>query len=236
MMELQLLGRGSAFYPALGNTAAYVREGQRLLLLDCGETVFGELLRRGLLTKGTQITALISHTHSDHCGSLGTLAQYCYYMLGCPLRVAVPSCNPAYARQLAGLVRTYGMLEDQTAQVTDRDVTGFEAFRSVRYVPTIHAPEMPAFSFVFETTDDGLFYSADTCDAAPLKAFIASHPGFEAAYVDTAESDFPGCVHLSVRQLCEAVPPALRSRVHMMHVNSERCVELGREAGFVWDV
>ena len=36
---LRFLGRGAAFNPALGNTSAYVREGERLLLLDCGESV-----------------------------------------------------------------------------------------------------------------------------------------------------------------------------------------------------
>lgn len=36
-MELHFLGRGAAFYVEAGNTSAYLREGSRLLLLDCGE-------------------------------------------------------------------------------------------------------------------------------------------------------------------------------------------------------
>ena len=42
-MELHFLGRGAAFYVEAGNTSAYLREGSRLLLLDCGESVFADL-------------------------------------------------------------------------------------------------------------------------------------------------------------------------------------------------
>ena len=89
-MELHFLGRGAAFYVEAGNTSAYLREGSRLLLLDCGESVFADLLRRGVLSGVTDITVALSHLHSDHCGSLGSLCHYCFYMLHIIPKLVLP--------------------------------------------------------------------------------------------------------------------------------------------------
>ena len=37
---LKFIGTGSAFNQDLGNTSAYIKDGETLLLIDCGETVF----------------------------------------------------------------------------------------------------------------------------------------------------------------------------------------------------
>ena len=58
-MELHFLGRGAAFYVEAGNTSAYLREGSRLLLLDCGESVFADLLRRDVLSGVTDIAVAL---------------------------------------------------------------------------------------------------------------------------------------------------------------------------------
>ena len=42
-MKLNFLGRGAAFNPKEGNTAAFIKEGDRLLLIDCGESVFRQI-------------------------------------------------------------------------------------------------------------------------------------------------------------------------------------------------
>ena len=230
-MKLTFLGRGSAFHPSLGNTAAYYMEGTRLLLLDCGETVFQQLMGRGLLAGVTEVDLLLSHTHSDHCGSLGTLGQYCRYALQIPLRIIVPE-DEAYVRKLRQLAALFGLDEQTCLWLPDSTDPGFTAFSRVRYVPTVHAPGMQSFSFVFETPGGGVFYSGDTSDTGPLLRFMAEHPDFEAAYMDAADADFPGCVHLSVGQLAACVPAHLRSRVRLMHFNSDRCAALGSEMGF----
>ena len=36
---LEFIGCGSAFNPQLGNTSAYIEDGKRFVLLDCGESV-----------------------------------------------------------------------------------------------------------------------------------------------------------------------------------------------------
>ena len=79
-MDLQFLGRGAAFNPKEGNNSAYVIENNQLFLIDCGESIFERIMENGLLDKIDGINVMITHTHSDHVGSLGTLTMYSYYI------------------------------------------------------------------------------------------------------------------------------------------------------------
>ena len=122
-MELHFLGRGAAFYVEAGNTSAYLREGSRLLLLDCGESVFADLLRRGVLSGVTDITVALSHLHSDHCGSLGSLCHYCFYMLHIVPKLVLPE-DAAYRADVVTLLRLFGVQENAFAFVEDGGALG----------------------------------------------------------------------------------------------------------------
>ena len=45
---LEFIGCGSAFNPQLGNTSAYIEDGKRFVLLDCGESVYARLFELGI--------------------------------------------------------------------------------------------------------------------------------------------------------------------------------------------
>lgn len=68
---LKFIGIGSAFNTDLGNTSAYIKKEDRMLLIDCGGTVFHELQKQKLLEGVNQIYMIITHTHPDHVGSVG---------------------------------------------------------------------------------------------------------------------------------------------------------------------
>ena len=229
-MELRFLGRGAAFNAEQNNTAACIREGGHLLLLDCGETVFRELKVRGLLEGVREVTVALSHLHSDHCGSLGTLGHYCRYALDAKLRFVVPDCE-TFTQDLRTMLRIFGVPGEGYAFLSPGPL-GFEAFERLDLVPTRHAGDMPCFSFVLETAAGGVFYSGDTCTEAPFLDFLRTHPSFERAYIDVTGAQSAGGVHLPLRRLAEVTPPALRSRVYLMHVNNDACIEQGKRLGF----
>ena len=78
---LRFIGTGSAFHTRLGNNSAYIKEKDRLLLIDCGGMVFHRLKESGLLEGITELYILITHPHPDQVGSLGDLLFYAYYKL-----------------------------------------------------------------------------------------------------------------------------------------------------------
>ena len=89
-MEINFLGRGSAFNPKEGNNAGYFIQNNELFLIDVGEDVFAKLIEFNILENIKKINVMITHTHSDHIGSLGSLVAYSYYVLNEPVNIILP--------------------------------------------------------------------------------------------------------------------------------------------------
>ena len=85
---LQFFGRGSAF--ADQHNAAFFREQGDLILLDCPGTAF-QKVKRFDWSNVFNVYVLITHTHGDHIGGLGTLLQYLFFTQHKRLTVVAPS-------------------------------------------------------------------------------------------------------------------------------------------------
>lgn len=229
---LRFLGRGAAFNPALGNTSAYVREGDRLLLLDCGESVFERLVARGVLDGVREAYFAVSHLHSDHCGSLGTTVLYCRERLGAKVFMLLPPGEEAYAASVRQLLSLFGVAEDDYEVMDPARMPAFQAFSSLRYARTVHSPGMTCFSFVLETPQGGVFYSADSHTTDALEAFLRTHDQVAMIYMETTDQDIPGGVHLPLSRLQAVLTPELAARTRLMHLGSSRCIDMAKEAGF----
>lgn len=218
MIGFRFLGRGAAFNAGEGNTAVCIRHDNELLLLDCGETVFQALTVRGLLHGVTCVTVAVSHFHSDHCGSLGSLSHFCHYALGIRIRLLVPE-DPEYIGQLAALLAIFGCEQDCYEYVPCSAWQGMGPVKGLSFIPTEHARAMHCYSFVLQTDEGDVFYSADTCSTVALEKFIGSTAKIAAIYMDTTDADYPVNVHLPLTRLAQVLPPELRSRTWLMHLN-----------------
>ena len=77
--QITFLGKDSGF--GKQNTSAYAIVNNRLLLIDCGQTVMTQLQDKNLLTGISGIDVIITHMHGDHVGSLSQLALFSYFVL-----------------------------------------------------------------------------------------------------------------------------------------------------------
>ena len=231
MMDLQFLGRGAAFNPEEGNTSAYVREGERLFLLDCGESVFTELIRKRILDGIREVWIAVSHFHSDHCASLGSMTLYCAEKLNMKAHILLPSGDERYEGEMRQLLKIFGVSEDLVQFEEESAMTGFDSFSSIHFCPTRHAPGMVCYSFSFETRNGGVFYTADTATDDGIKAFLKKHPDFEHVYSEAIDAESHP-VHLPLATLAKLFPEDLRSKVTVMHLNGPRCEEHALALGF----
>lgn len=68
---LKFFGRGSAF--ADEHNSAFFIYGNDLILIDCPATSFQKVKKMEKLSKFDNIFILVTHTHGDHSGGVGTM-------------------------------------------------------------------------------------------------------------------------------------------------------------------
>lgn len=218
-MQLLFLGTGAAFNPALGNNSAFFQRGKDLYLIDCGETTFAALLRLRLLRECQgAVTVILTHTHADHCGSLGTLALYCAEKLKRPLTLVYPG---EQARTLLSLM---GVRADQYTLVTSLTTPPL----TVTPMQTRHVAAIPAYAYLIDDGVETIYYSGDTGELPSVVLDGLRQGRIARAYQDVgpynaAPPENPP--HLPLSTLCALVEPALRSKFVLMHFSGDYLAE-----------
>ncbi|MDR0897603.1 MAG: MBL fold metallo-hydrolase [Oscillospiraceae bacterium] len=214
-MALKFLGVGGAFNPEMGNNSAYFIRDKHLYLLDCGELVFGELMRRGLLDDITGLTVLLTHLHADHCGSLGTLFSYVMIKLGIkPTLVHPGNGAPALLALMGVAAPRYRLL----SALTDGSITAAPT-------PVRHSAGMTAYAYTITMDGQTLYYSGDAGDPPSPEILNGLRSGSIAhAYLDVCDfggNPPPNPGHLPLSVLAAIAEPALRARITCMHLNRD---------------
>lgn len=231
-MELQFLGRGAAFNAKEGNNSAYFIENNQLFLLDCGESIFERLVKNGLLEGIDAINLMITHTHSDHIGSLGTLTMYSYYTLGKPLNIVMKR-EAKHLPNIEKVLNSFGCIPTMYSYVDEEQYDNkFVSFQSIRYMETSHCNELSCYGLLFTTPNGLIYYSGDTREIETVKSLITSGQNIDKLYIDTTTANFPDNVHLYIGILQEQIPEEFKSKVYCMHVNNDQCIEEAKNAGF----
>lgn len=230
-MKLNFTGRGAMLYPCEGNTSSYFEDENNLFLIDCGEDVAQKLIRENLLVKNKNYYLFVTHTHSDHIGSLGTLQQYLYWICGVKLNIVIDD-NVKYMQELQSVLDGFGLESGTYEFVRTSELDNkFKSFNKIRYVESNHG-DVPfaSASIVISTNDGDVLYTGDIADSKVIEAFIDNCDDIEAMYVDTSYTKTP--VHLSIDDLNQVIPDELKSKVYCMHINDKKLIPKIREYGF----
>jgi ribonuclease BN (tRNA processing enzyme) len=231
-VELIFLGRGAGFNPAEGSTSAYFIDRGTLFLIDCGESVFKTLLERKILDTVSELYVFITHTHSDHTGSLGSLFLYESMVKNITPKVVVDA-HMGYLSDLRALFGIFGLTETMYRFVDASTLGGLcSLFDKVRYVKTSHCDELKSCGILFETEQGLVFYSGDMRDPAPLLEIIKSGRKIDKVYIDSNNDREPHIHHVSVHMLNDILPPEIKPKIRCMHLNNSRCAEEAAAYGF----
>ncbi|WP_019241217.1 MULTISPECIES: MBL fold metallo-hydrolase [Bacillus] len=220
---LKFIGNGSAFNTQLGNNNAFIKRDRHLFLIDCGSTNFSRMIDKKLLEDVDQITVLQTHLHADHIGSLGDLVGYAFHCMEPKLSVKVTILTPlALTADVKAILQKVGVPETQYKSVeidTEHQPENVVGITSIKPYLVEHVPHLTCFSYLLHIDGKTVYYSGD-CNMIPdeiLKLMLDDK--IDLFYQDTSKADFPGNVHLSLRQLEEAIPAELRPKVYCMHLD-----------------
>lgn len=232
-MKLKFIGRGSAFNVAEGNNSAYYLNNlNQLLLIDCGESVFATIKQNNLFSNVKEIFVAITHTHSDHFGSLGSLALFAFFALKQKLNIILTG-NKKQDNLIKFLLQNTGVTDNYVNYITCENFTEkMVDFKTFNFYLTDHVQEIDAFCIVYETADGVTYYSADTNSTELLEKYLKVE-NLDRIYMDTCLADYEGNVHVSLRRLLEVVPKELRHKVYAMHLDNAQLFEKLAEHGFM---
>ena len=216
---LTFLGTGGAFTKENGNTSAYCYiNDNSLLLIDCGESVFNKIIREQLLAKITDIYILITHFHSDHVGSLGSLLFYCDYLGLQNISVIFPNIQ-----KLKELIHIYGLDSELLHLKLPSEITGF----NIKEYKQVHS-NMEAYGYLIELNHELIFYSGDS-KTIP-KDILDNIDKIDAIYQDVRDSNYPH--HLSIAELDRLIPQIYRYKIKCMHYPDDTDLEKINNKGY----
>lgn len=227
-MKLNFLGMGASFYPQVGNNSAYFIDQDELFLIDAGEDVFGKLMSQGILKQVKIINLLVTHLHSDHVGSLGSLILYCNFAMKAKLRIIYQN-DLKYFEDLKRLVEIFGCTNEMVEYRLTDSYNDYNLFDSITFIETDHCDTLDCYGIKFQKGDVVTYYSGDTRELTQTRA-ILEHEKVDYVYIDVNTSNAEGRVHVFIDELLE-LDHNYFEHLYCMHINSPECIDKAHQYG-----
>ena len=237
---LTFLGTGGAFNTKRGNTSAYFELGTELFIIDAGEDVFAKLVNKNLFNGKTRVNIFITHLHSDHVGSLGTLIAYLYIKVFDMDRSKVCLYFPSEA--ITELLTLQGIKGDMYTSFVNRwdelYIDGYEKQPEYVFEPASHTGELDykkepnCFSIEFSLKNEfGFYYSGDTNE---FNQKLMNTYAFDHIYHEVT-SNKGATVHFQYDELLELtkdMPADQKKKITLMHLDEDFDIEKAKADGF----
>lgn len=210
---LKFLGRGSAF--ADEHNSAFFFHDNDLILIDCPASSFQKVKKMNL-SAVKNIYILITHTHGDHSGGVGTMLQFAWFVLQNPVTIVAPS-DTVKNDLLTLLIQIEGC-EPEWFNIVTADELNIEWLVSA--VPTTHAQTLTGKCFGYHLSIHGkdVVYTGDTATLDPFLPLL--HSG---AYLYSEISFYKSGVHLFYIDTLPLLKGLVQKgvKVYLMHLDNE---------------
>lgn len=254
MKDLTFLGRGSCFNVNEGNTAAYIIIEDTFILFDCGPSIFKIIMNNNLLDNIKNVDICITHTHTDHVGSLGDFIFYCYY-----IRKIIPNIiyNEYNGDEILKFLLNVGITNQTTVCSSDNNAIKYNTaanryciknnmpillllreyytYKSQNYsiyiIPVDHTPALKCVSYVIADDEDSIFFSGDCTKINFTNTLIN---GCKKFYIDASFMDYDNNPHYNLKDLYnDCVDYDIdTANVYIMHIDSKNTIYHAKKMGF----
>lgn len=227
---LKFLGSGSAFNTKLGNNSSFILKNNRLILIDAGCLVFHKLQTMNIFNGLISLDIIITHTHPDHCGSLGEIIFYSYYYTKILPTIYYP--NKKHLTDFLNLVGIpdsfYTLIPDFSTKIHN----DFFSDYSINFFNSSHVNTIPSYSFTLKNSQSNIYYSGDSNTIPPEIINNLKTGNINLLFQDTCGLDYDNNPHLSINKLTNLIEENLRDKVYCMHIDSYLDIEETYKLGF----
>ncbi len=168
------------------------------------------------LSEFDNISILVTHTHGDHSGGVGTMLQYAWFALNKKVTVVAPS--EQVENDLNMLLRNIEGCEKNWFNITTADELNKEWF--VSSISTRHAETLNGRCFGYRLKIDGknVVYTGDTAVLTPFLPLLKNGD-----YLYTEASYHKSEVHLHIDDILPELVSLAENgvNVYLMHLDNE---------------
>lgn len=247
-------GCGAGLNPAMGSNSAYIMTPSGgMILLECGESVFARMKDLSDFNRAEWLVIILSHTHSDHSGSLGTMVLYNHNVLNRPVSIIAGGYRQKV--EIRSLLRSFGVPDDNYNLVTNAGMFRRAPYRYMKTIPdmsfslmmekTKHVPQLACYSICLMKTHSDkphpieLAWSGDTNCPEDVLSLLQLDP-MPRIYLEvradesdehTSLSDIEDCLDIlsedNVRKKW-----TLRKQITLMHFDSVKTMREAANLGY----
>ena len=229
MSKLCFLGNGGSFSKDRLNTSAYLVNSDIMVLIDCGESVFHKLLEIDVLNNIRRIYIILTHFHSDHVGSLGSLLFYCRFKGIKDVNIVFPIKEFPYL-----LLKLFGISEDMFNVKSPKEID----YYYLKEYEQLHGDidkdgnliTIPSFGYHLINDNDNFFYSGDTCVIPDIVLTKFNNKEIKYMYYEVSNDGYKA--HIQLDELVKLIKPENRKRVVCMHFGDNFDIERLNNLGF----
>lgn len=188
------------------NNSAFVENGDSLIIIDCGYTVFNKIKNLFDFSKYKNIEVIITHLHNDHAGSLSQLILYAYFECNKKITVISKCKNIKQYLSLCGT-------PDEAYEV-------LSATHNIKMIKTKHTPYLDCYGFLMDIEGKKIVYTGDTKILEPFRKILGKANEF---YVDVSKN---GGAHLKIEDVIEELETIKHNGVdvYLMHIDDKEYI------------
>lgn len=202
---LTFLGRDSGFGDK--NNSAYVELDGKLVIIDCGFTVFQDVKNKFDFNRYEEIEIIITHLHNDHAGSLSQLILYLWFNYNKKVTI-LSKCK---------YIREY-------LDITGTPMNSYElkeGLENLKFIETKHGEYLDAYGFSLNIKNKNILYTGDTETIEPFLPYLNDIDEF---YVDVSRY---GGIHIKIDDIIGKLKEIEENgtRVFLMHMDDIKYIQ-----------
>lgn len=188
------------------NNSAYIEIDSKLIIIDCGITVFNTLKKKFNFNKYKEIELIITHLHNDHAGSLSQFILYLWYIYNIKAKIISACKNITEYLKITGT-------PDEAFVLVNTDA-------NIQFIQTEHVKELDCYGFQLKINDKTIIYTGDT---KTLKPFLPYIDNTDELYVDVSKN---GGAHLKFDDIIQDLRNIKHNgtNVYLMHIDDKEYI------------